>query len=121
MKLLLIGGMQAGEVEDELRIELGAGEIAELFDGALARHGRAIDLGGGHRVEGIDDGEHARAEREILPVAIDADAAAVVPGGRMADDVEHVGRGAAAFQDAEAQRAMALHLSIALRWRVRRA
>ena len=62
---VLILRKELAEFLDELGIELSAGELEQLGERPFARASRTVDVIGGHRVEGIDDREHAGGERNV--------------------------------------------------------
>ena len=79
-------------------------KLYSSLSGPFARQGPAIHLVGGHRVEGIDDRQDARAQRKLVAAQRKVAAAAVEPGRGMAHDVQDRRRGAAGFQNVQAGR-----------------
>ena len=58
------------EPPHQLRIELAAGELEQLGQRPLARPRRAIHVVGRHRVEGVDDRQHPRCQRQLVALPV---------------------------------------------------
>ena len=106
---VLILGEELAELADQLGIELAAGALEQLGDRAFARAGRAIDVIGRHRVEGVDDREHAGRLRQGVAGDFLVRRLAVEAGAGEADDVEDVLRCVATGEDLDRHRRVASH------------
>ena len=51
---------------DDLRVELGAGDAAQLGERGLGADRAPVGVARGHHVVGVGDGDDARAERDVL-------------------------------------------------------
>ena len=100
---------QLGERLDQLGIELRAGVAEQLVQCPLARHGVAIDLVGGHRVEGVDDRQHPGAQRNLVPTSEYSGARSVVPSARVAHDFQTPGDRSSPTRIFEAGEAVLIH------------
>ena len=79
-------GECGGERVDDGGVELGAGTVMELCDGVHERHRQLVRAVARHRVVCVDDGDDARADRDLVapePVGV---AAAVHPFVGRSDD-----------------------------------
>ena len=120
LQLHLVGADKAAEFLHQPRIELRAGEFKQLGQGPLARHGAAIDLVAGHRVEGVDDRHHPGADRQLLAAEVVAFASAVEPGPGILHDPQHFERCRAGPQNIGADLPMPLDTHELFRRELRR-
>jgi Amt family ammonium transporter len=101
-----VGRQVSAELTNELWIELHAGEFKQFSDGPFTRQRAAINLIAGHRIESIDDGENAGAERELFAAEVVAFATAIEPGAGVMDNIEHRRRGGAVAKNLDANPAV---------------
>ena len=106
---VLVLRKQLAELLHELWIELPAGTLEQLGQRPFARASRTIDVIGRHRVEGIDDRQHAGGQRNLCAALIRTAARAVEAGSRAADDFQDVFGHAAAGQDLDRHGRVPVH------------
>ncbi len=91
--------VKVGELPDQIGIELRAGTLEQLGDRPLLRSGRAVDVVGDHRVEGLDDGDHPRPAGNLAAATRKIAAAAVKPGRHVVGNLQRVRRAATAAEN----------------------
>src|SRR4051794_12482100 len=107
--LLALAVERADQDLGHLRVELGAGVLAELANGLAVIHPPAVGAVGHHRVVGVAGEDDAGPDRDLLALQAVRVAAAVEALVLAADDASHRAEARDRSQDALADDRVGLH------------